>query len=141
MPITSAAPAISEAVTLLTNALTQGHAVTLSLASPPYVNCPPPLAAAMGPAFKLTHAESVALAKLLEGGGPVGRETLRDADSKAAPGSKGVDVLIHHLRKKMEHYGVAIATTTSRDSRSPKRAAAKSARGSTKGSRHWPDKK
>ena len=110
MPKTAAAPVISEAVTLLTNALTQGHTVSLSLVAAPYVNCPPPLAATLGLAFKLTHAESVALAKLLEGGGPVGRETLRGADSKAAPGGNGVDVLIHHLRKKLESHGIAIAT-------------------------------
>jgi hypothetical protein len=59
--------------------------------------------------FKLTHAESLALVKLLESK-HASREALRGANSNPLSGSKGVDVIIHRLRGKLAPYDIEIVT-------------------------------
>ena len=105
-------PATSEAVELLTRALSEGHTISLSLAAPPRVVQPPAPATACGLKFGMTPSQARILLALMEHG-CVGREDLHGAmsvDGNAMSTIKTVDVAVHHMRRKLAGHGIEIET-------------------------------
>ena len=112
MPKTATLPATSEAVALLTRALTQGHAVTISLVAPPRVDCTTPPATICSLRFGLTGIEGLILAELTSHP-RVSREDMCRAvshHSKAVSKFGTVSVALCTLRKKMRLHDVDIIT-------------------------------
>lgn len=68
MQKTAVVPAISDAIALLTNALSEGHTVAISLAAQPRVIRAPPLVTACCLQFGLTPSQARVLVALLEHG-------------------------------------------------------------------------
>jgi hypothetical protein len=100
----------ADAVAVLTKALSEGHAVTLSLAAPPHVNCIPPLITACRLRFKLTSAEAAVLAELIESG-LAEQGVLQAAMSRNGthtPTAASLRVLVSKIRKKLAIFDVKI---------------------------------
>jgi hypothetical protein len=109
MQKTSALPAITEAIELLTSALDQGHSVVLSLAAPPRIHHPPPLVTTCCLTLGMTPSEARVLLALTEHG-YAGRKDLHHAmsDGRGTSKIKTVDVVINRVRQKLAAHNVKI---------------------------------
>ena len=111
MQKTAALPATTEAIELLTCALTQGHAITLSLATAPCVIRAPPLVTTCCLTFELTPSQARVLLALVEHGF-VSKPDLHAAmsDGRGTSKVKTVDVVVCKVRQKLAEDGVVIET-------------------------------
>ena len=111
MQKTAVVPAISDAIALLTNALSEGHTVAISLAAQPRVIRAPPLVTACCLQFGLTPSQARVLVALLEHG-YLSRPDLHAAMSSGRGASKikTVDVVINRVRQGLAAHNVAIIT-------------------------------
>jgi DNA-binding phage protein len=106
----TSAPATGDAVALLTKALAEGHAVTLSLAAPPRVDRTSPLVAACCLTFRITQAEARVLVELMENSYVAKENLLAAMAPHGKPKINTLAVVVCRLRQKLAPHGVEIVT-------------------------------